>query len=54
VQWSFRKTGTMETLASQAVEIGVWIRTLPSAVLGWVRSPAPTAREGPGVSPPEK
>jgi len=25
VQWSFRKTGTMGTLASQA-EIGVWVQ----------------------------
>ena len=44
-QWSFRKTGTMGTPASQA-EIGVWVQ--PSGA---------SHRDtwgGPGVSPPEK
>jgi len=40
VQWSFRKTGRMGTLASQR-EIGVWVQApeevlAPAAMLGWV------------------
>ena len=32
LQWSFRKTGTLGTLASR-VEIGVWIQTPGGALL---------------------
>jgi len=40
-QWSFRKTGTMEMLVNQT-EIGVWVRTSGTLLLGS------------GASPPEK
>jgi len=42
-QWSFRKTGTMGTLASQA-EIGVWVQASGTFLLlreSWGMTPLP-------------
>jgi len=37
-QWSFRKTGTMGPLASQA-EIGVWVQSINQSIKLYYRAP---------------